>query len=123
MTEKKDSFGSDFLGLLLKAHHDADDGSKISVDDVIDQCRQIYFAGQETTNGLLAWTVFLLALHTDWQEETRKEVLQLFDKRTPDHDGLSKLKTVRKSKNLTSSQKCMFSIKFEIKHFVFWFYY
>ncbi|KAK9934965.1 hypothetical protein M0R45_022085 [Rubus argutus] len=25
MTEKEDNFGSDFLGLLLKAHHDADD--------------------------------------------------------------------------------------------------
>ncbi|KAK9921909.1 hypothetical protein M0R45_030402 [Rubus argutus] len=94
VTEKKDSFGSDFLGLLLKAHHDADDGSKISVDDVIDQCRQIYFAGQETTNGLLAWTVFLLALHPDWQEEARKEVLQLFGKQNPNADGIAKLKTV-----------------------------
>ncbi|KAK9921891.1 hypothetical protein M0R45_030384 [Rubus argutus] len=92
--EKEDSFGSDFLGLLLKAHHDADDNSKISLDDIIDQCRTIYFAGQETTNSLLPWTVFLLALHPDWQEEARKEVLQLFGKQNPNSDGIAKLKTM-----------------------------
>jgi PHYB activation tagged suppressor 1 len=96
VTEKEDFFGIDYLGLLLKAHHNADDGSKISVDDVIDQSRQIYFARQETTNGSLAWTVFLLALHPDWQEEARKEVLQLFGKQNPNADGIAKLKTVSK---------------------------
>ena len=51
---------------------------------------------------LLAWTVFLLALHTDWQEEARKEVLQLFGKQTPNLDGIGKLTTVR---NLSRWQK------------------
>ncbi|KAK9921875.1 hypothetical protein M0R45_030369 [Rubus argutus] len=77
-----------------KAHHNADDNSKISVDDIIDQCRTIYFAGQETTNSLLPWTVFLLALHPDWQEEARKEVLHLFGKQNPNFDGIAKLKTM-----------------------------
>ncbi|PRQ48457.1 putative 11-oxo-beta-amyrin 30-oxidase [Rosa chinensis] len=45
-------------------------------------------------NTLLSWTIFLLALHTDWQEQARKEVLQLFGKETPNPDGLSKLKTM-----------------------------
>ncbi|KAK9921910.1 hypothetical protein M0R45_030403 [Rubus argutus] len=94
VTEKEDSFGSDFLGLLLKAHHNTDDRNKISVDDIIDKCKAIYFAGQETTNGLLVWTVFLLALHPDWQEEARKEVLQLFGKQNPNPDGIAKLKTM-----------------------------
>ena len=94
MTRKEDQFGCDFIGLLLKAHHSADERSKISVDDIIDQCRQFYFAGQETTNGLLAWTVFLLAMHPDWQEKARKEVIQIFGKQNPNPDGISKLKTV-----------------------------
>ncbi|KAL6192913.1 hypothetical protein ACLB2K_033999 [Fragaria x ananassa] len=92
---KGDWFGSDFLGLLLKAHHDADERSKISVDDIIDQCRAFYFAGQETTNGLLAWTVFLLALHPDWQEKARKEVTQIFGKQNPNPDGIAKPKLIR----------------------------
>ncbi|KAK9932872.1 hypothetical protein M0R45_020094 [Rubus argutus] len=94
MRGEEDSFGSDFLGLLLKAHHDANQKQKISVDDLVDDCKTFYFAGQETSNSLLAWTVFLLALHTDWQEEARKEVLQLFGKQNPNPDGISKLKTM-----------------------------
>ncbi|XP_034198692.1 cytochrome P450 CYP749A22-like [Prunus dulcis] len=94
MTGGEDSFGSDFLGLLVKAHHDANDSQRISVDDLIDDCKTFYVAGQETTNSLLAWTVFLLAHHTDWQEETRKEVIQMFGKQTPNPDGIAKLKTM-----------------------------
>jgi hypothetical protein len=42
-------------------------------------------------------TVFVLALHTDWQEEARKEVLQSFGQQNPNPEGISKLKTDRKS--------------------------
>ncbi|CAL2231963.1 unnamed protein product [Prunus armeniaca] len=94
MTGGEESFGSDFLGLLVKAHHDANDSQRISVDDLIDDCKTFYVAGQETTNSLLAWTVLLLAHHTDWQEEARKEVIQMFGKQTPNPDGIAKLKTM-----------------------------
>ncbi|CAN6727521.1 unnamed protein product [Malus baccata var. baccata] len=94
LTKGRDSFGSDFLGLLLKAHHDANDNQRISVDDMVDECKSFYIAGQETTNTLLAWTIFLLAHHTDWQEEARKEVMDLFGKQTPNPDGIANLKTM-----------------------------
>ncbi|XP_048318952.2 cytochrome P450 CYP749A22-like [Ziziphus jujuba] len=92
MTGKEDNSGSDFLGLLLKAHHDADDSQRISINTIIDECKTFYFAGQETTNSLLAWVVLLLAIHTDWQEELRKEVLTLFGKQNPNPDSFAKLK-------------------------------
>ncbi|CAN6713645.1 unnamed protein product [Malus baccata var. baccata] len=88
------SFGSDFFGLLLKAHHDASDDQRISVDDLVDECKTFYFAGQETTNTSLGWTVFLLALHTNWQEEARKEFIELFGKQAPNLDGFAKMKTM-----------------------------
>ncbi|XP_068331829.1 cytochrome P450 CYP749A22-like [Pyrus communis] len=93
-TGNNDGFGSDYLGLLLKAHHDANEKERISVDDMIDECKTFYFAGQETTNIELAWIVFLLAVHTDWQEEARKEVLELFGKQNPSPEGIAKLKTM-----------------------------
>ena len=96
MNGDENSYGVDFLGVLLKAHHDADEKQRISVDEMVDECKTFYFAGQETTNSLLTWTVFLLAVHTDWQEEARKEVLELFGKQKPKPDGVSKLKSVRK---------------------------
>ncbi|KAH7515808.1 hypothetical protein FEM48_Zijuj10G0065600 [Ziziphus jujuba var. spinosa] len=92
MRGERDSFGSDFLGLLLKAHHDTNDSQKISVDDLVDECKTFYFAGQETTNTFLSWTVLLLAIHTDWQEEVRKEVLNIFGHQNPSPEGIAKLK-------------------------------
>nr|XP_008339765.2 cytochrome P450 CYP749A22-like [Malus domestica] len=92
MTGEGDGFGSDYLGLLLKAHHNAIGNERISMDELVDECKTFYLAGQETATSMLSWTVFLLALHTDWQEEARKEVLQLFGKQTPNPDGIAKLK-------------------------------
>nr|AYV88901.1 cytochrome P450 oxidase CYP749A86 [Polygala tenuifolia] len=89
-----DTLGSDFLGLLLKAHHDADIDSRISVQDMVDECKTMYFAGQETTTSMLAWTVFLLALHTDWQEKARNEVFQICGHNHPCSDDIAKLKTM-----------------------------
>ncbi|PON97251.1 hypothetical protein TorRG33x02_070070, partial [Trema orientale] len=91
---EEESYGNDFLGLLVKAHHDANEKQRISVDDVIDECKTFYFTGQETTNSLLAWTAFLLSIHIDWQEEARKEVLNLFGKQNPNPDDLVKLRTM-----------------------------
>ncbi|OMO72090.1 Cytochrome P450 [Corchorus olitorius] len=89
-----ESFGSDFLGLLLKAYHDSDEKNRLSIQDLVDECKTFYFAGQETTNSLLAWTSFVLAIHTDWQEKARKEVIEMFGNQNPDPDGISKLKIV-----------------------------
>ena len=88
------NYGSDFLGLLVKAHHDDNESQMISVEDIVSECKTFYFAGQDSTNSSLAWTVFLLATHIDWQEEARKEVLELFGLQNPKPDDLSKLKTV-----------------------------
>lgn len=91
-----DGLEGDFLGVLVKALHDAVEGQRISVDEIVDECKTFYFAGQDTTSSLLAWTVFLLAVHTEWQEEARNEVLALFGKENPSPEGISKLKSVRK---------------------------
>ncbi|CAN0879404.1 Cytochrome P450 CYP749A22 [Linum grandiflorum] len=89
-----DDFGNDFLGLLLRANHERDESKRITVDDVVDECKTFYLAGQETTNTLLAWVILLLSVHTDWQEKARAEVLSLFGSTaTPDADGIARLKT------------------------------
>ncbi|CAN1313152.1 Cytochrome P450 CYP749A22, partial [Linum perenne] len=58
--EEEDSYGSDFLGLLLKAHHEADESKKITVDDVVDECKTFYVAGHETTTSSLTWTLTII---------------------------------------------------------------
>ncbi|CAN0929423.1 Cytochrome P450 CYP749A22 [Linum grandiflorum] len=86
--------GSDFLGSLLKAFHESESSRKISVDDLIDECKSFYVGGHETITSSLTWTVFLLAIHSDWQDKARDEVLEFFDQRNPCLDGLARLKTM-----------------------------
>ncbi|KAK8987956.1 hypothetical protein V6N11_065560 [Hibiscus sabdariffa] len=91
---KADSFGNDFPGLLVHAYHDSDNKNKISLEDLVDECKTFYLAGQDTVNSLLAWTVLLLAIHGDWQERARSEVIQIFGNQNPHHEGISKLKII-----------------------------
>ncbi|KAK6931096.1 Cytochrome P450, partial [Dillenia turbinata] len=88
-------FGSDFLGFLVKAYHEESGGNKvISAQELVDECKTFYGAGHETTTNLLAWTVLLLAIHDDWQEKARKEVLEIFGQQVPNSDGIARLKTM-----------------------------
>lgn len=96
MSGEEDGYGSDFLGSLIKAGHDPEEKNRISIESMVDQCKNFYLAGQETTNALLAWILFLLALHIDWQEKARNEVVELFGQQNPNPEGLSRLKTVSK---------------------------
>ncbi|XP_040940850.1 cytochrome P450 CYP749A22 isoform X2 [Gossypium hirsutum] len=94
MTGEVDSFGHDFLGLLVNAYHDPDEKNRLSIQDVVGECKTFYFAGQETTNSLLEWTTLLLAIYTDWQDKARAEVVEVFGNQNPNSEGITKLKTI-----------------------------
>ncbi|XP_049405448.1 cytochrome P450 CYP749A22-like [Solanum stenotomum] len=70
-----ENFGTDYLGQLLKLLHEPDTNKSITLDQMIDEIKALYGAGHLTTTSLLGWSVFLLALHPEWQEKARKEVV------------------------------------------------
>ncbi|CAL0299177.1 unnamed protein product [Lupinus luteus] len=65
---------------------------------IIDICKTIYFAGSETSALAVSWTLLLLALHPDWQERVRAEIVETFCNTFPrsvnDMDKLRKLKVL-----------------------------
>ncbi|KAJ8774545.1 hypothetical protein K2173_016991 [Erythroxylum novogranatense] len=87
-------YGDDFLGQLMKLYHESDKAKQITLDDLIDECKTFYIAGQETTSCALTWMIFLLAINTDWQEKVREEVLEQFDRKVPSPEGIARLKTM-----------------------------
>lgn len=98
-----DECPNDLLEVMIKASlkesaaaaEDSPSPLVITANDVVEECKTIFFAGMHTTSNLLTWTTVLLAMHPHWQEQAREEVLRVCGSRdTPTKDDLAKLKTV-----------------------------
>ncbi|CAI9260031.1 unnamed protein product [Lactuca saligna] len=94
MAVDADTWGTDFLGQLVKANRDTDERYQLSTQDIIDECKTFYVSGDGTTSLVLSWAVLLLSVHKEWQERARQEVFELFGRDNPRSEGIAKLKTI-----------------------------
>lgn len=90
----EENLKTDYLGLLLNSHNEFDKSYKLSIQDIIDDCKTFYNSGQGTTSLLLSWVSLLLGIHTEWQEKARNEVHEVFGREKPYAEGIARLKSV-----------------------------
>ncbi|MFQ3183714.1 MAG: cytochrome P450 [Alteromonas macleodii] len=76
--------------LLTKIMTTADPISRqtFSMEEVVDQVALFFLAGHETSASALGWTLYLLAMHPDWQERLAVEAAAV----TSDFSSVSKLR-------------------------------
>lgn len=91
--------GRDMFDLFLDELYDEKQAKQVDVnsivEDAIANCKVFFFAGYETTSTLLIWIMVNLAIHKEWQDRGREEVLRVLGGRkklTP--DDMSQLKMV-----------------------------
>ncbi|KAF8648151.1 hypothetical protein HU200_065004 [Digitaria exilis] len=85
----------DLLGLMINAGGGGGKKKAIPVEDMLEECKTFFFAGKQTTTNLLTWATVLLAMHPEWQERARREVLAVCSAdELPSKEHLPKLKTL-----------------------------
>ncbi|XP_021736757.1 cytochrome P450 734A1-like [Chenopodium quinoa] len=90
----------DLLEILIEASMSNNNNKntsekKITDNDIVEECKSFFFAGKHTTSNLLIWTSILLAMHPQWQQLAREEVMRVCGARDiPTKDDVSNLKTL-----------------------------
>lgn len=99
--ERSESSSSekDLLQMILKGAESCKVQNGIAFDIsndkfIVDNCKNIYFAGHETSAITAAWCFMLLALYPEWQDHVRAEVLEVCQGNHPNSDMLRSMKTV-----------------------------
>ncbi|KAL5569541.1 hypothetical protein UlMin_026116 [Ulmus minor] len=86
---------SDLLEMLLEGARNNSDLDQDTIDNfIVDNCKNIYFAGYETTALTAGWALMLFASNPEWQHRAREEVMQICGGQLPDHDMLRKMKVL-----------------------------
>tara|TARA_R110002012_G_scaffold264219_2_gene447520 strand:- start:3987 stop:5339 length:1353 start_codon:yes stop_codon:yes gene_type:complete len=68
------------------------EGGAFTTEEMVDQVAIFFLAGHETSASTLAWALYLLAAHPDWQDRLAKEAQQI---ETCDFAVMSKLRLSR----------------------------
>ncbi|CAD6271776.1 unnamed protein product [Miscanthus lutarioriparius] len=83
--------GRDFLGSIIDSSRDQPRAD----DFVVDNCKNIYFAGHETSAVTATWCLMLLAAHPEWQDRARAEALDVCGgAAAPDFDAVARMRTL-----------------------------
>ncbi|XVE99122.1 hypothetical protein REPUB_Repub03eG0169900 [Reevesia pubescens] len=84
----------DLLQIILESATNSGLGQGETDRFIVDNCKNIYLAGYETTAVSATWTLMLLASNPEWQHKARAEVLGICGGELPNPDMLRMMKTL-----------------------------
>ncbi|WOH06754.1 hypothetical protein DCAR_0626182 [Daucus carota subsp. sativus] len=85
------SVADDEKTILNMALADDESLKLLTTKEMVDECKTLFFGGYETTALALTWTLFLLALHPEWQNQLREEIKQVVGDQVVDANIVAKL--------------------------------
>ena len=80
------------LATKIMTTADPQTGERFDAQEMVDQVAIFFLAGHETSASALAWTLYLMALYPDWQEQLAQEAEALADE---SFSAISKLRLSR----------------------------
>ena len=79
MAEIKAGRAPEDLATKIMTTTDPETGERFDAQEMVDQVAIFFLAGHETSASALAWSLYLLALYPDWQEQLAQEAEALAD--------------------------------------------
>ena len=73
----------DLLQMVLEGAKNSEFSQEETDSFIVDNCKKIYLAGNQTTAVSAVWCLLLLAANPDWQARVRDEVVEICKGRTP----------------------------------------
>lgn len=96
------------LDLMLADH---DNTKPLTTKELVDECKTFFVGGHETSALALTWTLFLLAVHPEWQNQLREEIKEVVGNQHVDVamlGGLKKVNHTLTKTHLTANTKISF---------------
>lgn len=90
-------YEKNLLQMLLEGAQNSELSQNAIDQFIVDNCKNIYLAGYETTAVSATWTLMLLAANQEWQDRVRAEAIEVCNGQPPDADAVSKMKQVNKT--------------------------
>ncbi|KAK4775903.1 hypothetical protein SAY87_023864 [Trapa incisa] len=89
---KAAAYEKDLLQMVLEGARNSDLSQEATDRFIVDNCKNIYLAGFETTAVSATWCLMLLAANPEWQDRVRQEAIEVCGGCLPDSEMLRKMK-------------------------------
>ncbi|MDA3857341.1 MAG: cytochrome P450, partial [Roseovarius sp.] len=70
-------------------------GQRFETEEMVDQVAIFFLAGHETSASALTWSLYLLAMHPEWQDKAAAEAQGAMQTRTPEFGDMARLRVAK----------------------------